>query len=423
MIAQWTHGWRMRALLVVAAMLLMVAPVWGGIFTDITALPAQRAIERLTAKGIFPLPGVRGAPDKFNPAGTVTRGELAVFLVRTLGFSTQGLTLPNFKDAADIPRDQAPAIAAMASLGSVSTDKAELKKGALIYTLTTDKKVYAPNEQMLLTFTVENTGKEPVKFDFVSDLHFDFIIRESDGTEVARASIGSRTQRGDQSVSLAPGGKFKFEKFWKQLDQNDEAVPAGRYEIVAVHKTKSDPTTVAIVFNKGVMAAFPDNTFRSKEEITRLDLATITARAMGLPDAAPSSLTVTDANTVPTASRGTVAAALAKNLLTPVGNREFRPAAKATRSELAQSLDVLMDTLNRYNFSKGTLKDPITGNPPQITIEDERKALRTFRVARTNAVYRNDRPAELRDLRPGDTLRFLNVGDVGDVAYIEATGR
>jgi hypothetical protein len=82
-----------------------------------------------------------------------------------------------------------------------------------------------------------------------------------------------------------------------------------------------------------------------------------------------------------------------------------------------------MEAGKRYNFSKGVLKDPVAGTPPQITIEDERKALRTYRVARNVAVYRNDRPAELRDLRPGDTLLFLNVGDVGDVAYIEATGR
>jgi hypothetical protein len=118
-----------------------------------------------------------------------------------------------------------------------------------------------------------------------------------------------------------------------------------------------------------------------------------------------------------------VAAAVEKRIINLVGSREFRPAQGLTRAELAQALDAVMDILKRYNFAKGTLKDPVSGTPPQLTIEDERKALRTYRVARNYVVYRNDRPAELRDLRAGDTLAFLNVGDVGDVAYIEATGR
>lgn len=417
------HGWRM-ALLLVAALLVMVGPVWGAIFTDITGLPAQRAIERLAAKGIFALPGTRGAPDKFNPTGTVARADLAILLVRAIGLSTQGLTLPSFKDAGDIARDQAPAVAAMTTLGTVSPQKVELRKGPLVYTLSVDKPVYAPNEWILITFRVENTGDQDLKFEYATSQAYDFIIRGPKGEEVAKWSYAQSFVPISGPVTMAAKQKLDLGVTrWKQLDQQDDPVDPGRYEIVAIHTTKSNPTSLSLIFTKGVMAAYPDNTFRPKEEITRLDLATMAARAMGLPDAAPASLTVTDANAVPAAARGTVAAALAKNLISPVGNREFRPASKATRSELAQALDVLMDALNRYSFSKGTLKDPITGNPPQMTIETEQKALRTFRVSRTIAVYRNDRPADLKDLRPGDALRFLNVGDVGDVAYIEATGR
>jgi hypothetical protein len=44
-------------------------------------------------------------------------------------------------------------------------------------------------------------------------------------------------------------------------------------------------------------------------------------------------------------------------------------------------------------------------------------------MARAYAVYRNDKLVDLKDLRPGDTVLLLKIGDVGDVAYIEATGR
>src|SRR5438128_9108034 len=93
-------GWGILALAVIA-----VVPAWGAIFTDIVGMPAQRAIERLAAKGIFKL-----NTDKFNPAGTVPRGEFAVLLARVLGTSGEGVPLPAFKDAAEIPKEMQPAV-------------------------------------------------------------------------------------------------------------------------------------------------------------------------------------------------------------------------------------------------------------------------------------------------------------------------
>lgn len=170
------------------------------------------------------------------------------------------------------------------------------------------------------------------------------------------------------------------------------------------------------------MPVFPDNTFRPKVEVTRAEMAATVLRAMGINE----SLTlpnITDASEIPVALRGAVAAALEKRIILIGPDRSLHPARPATRADVAMALDVLMDFLKRYNFQKGTLKDPVTGNPPQIAIEDDRKSLRVYRVARNHALYRNDRPSELRDLKPGDVLLFLNLGDVGDVVYIEATGR
>lgn len=416
-------GWGARALMLAVALMLAAAPAWAEIFIDIQGTPAQRAIERLTAKGLFPLPGVRGAPDKFNPTGTVTRADFAFLLVQAIGVDTAGIVLPKFKDAADIPQVQQGAVAAITSLGSVSPQKVELKRGGLTYTLATNKAVYGPSDFVVITLTVLNTTAKDLKFEHVNSQLYDFIVRSAEGQEIAKWSLGRAFLPMEAPLTLTAGKKFEWNTQWKQLDQSDDPVDPGRYEIIGVHTTKANPTSLSLFFNKGVMPALSDNTFRPKQEMTRLALATVTARSIGLADAAPSSLNVTDADSVPATARGTVAAALEKGIVAPVGNREFRPNQKATRSELAQALDVLMTTLNRYSFNRGMLKDPITGNPPQISIEDERKALRVFRVARSHAVYRNDRLAELRDLRPGDSLRFLTRGDVGDVAYIEATGR
>ena len=115
--------------------------------------------------------------------------------------------------------------------------------------------------------------------------------------------------------------------------------------------------------------------------------------------------------------------AIEKGLLPVPADRSFQPAQSATRADVAWALDKVMDALGRYDFSKGMLKDIRVGTPTLMVVEELNKAQRTFRVARANAVYRNNTVADLKDLQPGDALLFLKVGDVGDVAYIEATGK
>jgi hypothetical protein len=61
------------------------------------------------------------------------------------------------------------------------------------------------------------------------------------------------------------------------------------------------------------------------------------------------------------------------------------------------------------------------GNPPILSITDG-PTIRNFRLGPVVAVYRNDRPAQLQDLKPNDELAMLLLGDVGDVTYIEARG-
>jgi len=407
------RGW---GTLVLVAMI--VAPAWGAIFTDIVGLPAQRAIERLAAKGIFKI-----GTDKFMPAGTVPRGEFAVLLTRVLGASGQGVPLPAFKDAAEIPKEMQPAVAAITNLGSVSPVRAEVRKGAVVYTLTTDKPVYGPTDVVELRFTITNTGKENVKFEFVNSQFYDFIIRNGEGVDVAQWSLGRAFLPVNGLIALAAGESFVYPTQWKQLDQNDEPVPPGRYELIAVQTTKQDPTTLSLALYRGALPAYPDNTFRPKADVSRLELAAVIVRAMGLGESPSRPPAVSDAAEIPAQSRGTVGVAIEKGLVPAWPDRTFRPAQPATRADVAWALDKVMDQLGRYDFSKGMLKDIRVGTPTLMVIEELNKAQRTFRVARANAVYRNNSVAELKDLLPGDTLLFLKVGDVGDVAYIEATGK
>jgi hypothetical protein len=422
------HRWHLRAhpphaagrmcLVVALSTLVLAPPAWGTIFTDIAGLPAQRAIERLAAKGIFRA----GTDGRFNPTGAVSRVDLSVLLARVQGLTGQGVPVPAYKDLAAVPKEALPAVAAVTNLATVAPEKAEVRRGPLVYTLTADKRVYAPDEIIEFRLTVENTGKEDVTFEFGTNKHFDYFIRDGAGHEVARWSYGKTFLPKPDAVVLAAGKTVPYDPArWRQLDQNDRPVPPGRYELVAVQETKAEPTTLSLIVHKGVMQAYPDNTFRPKQHVTRAELAAVIVRVLGLGEsAAPPP--VSDAAEIPAVLRGEVATAIAQGIVPVNAGGSFQPQQPAARADAAQALDVLMDTQRRYNFHRGLLRHAVGGSPPQVELEDEQQAFRVYRVARHHAAYRNDRPAELSDLRPGDTLLFLNVGDVGDIVYIEATG-
>src|SRR5207247_9247675 len=110
-----------------------------------------------------------------NPAGTAVRGEFAVLLIRFVGVAGQVVPLPAFKDVADIPKEMQPAVAVITSLGSVSPRRAEVRKGAVVYVLTTDKPVYAPTDNLEVHFTISNARTVDVKLELSNSQSFDFV--------------------------------------------------------------------------------------------------------------------------------------------------------------------------------------------------------------------------------------------------------
>lgn len=433
MVIRWQrHGGSVvLALITVAALVL---PAWGAIFTDMQGSFAQQSAERLAAKGIIRV----SADGRFNPSGTVSRLDFAILLSRAMSLSGQGLSLSDLKDANDIPRDAQSAVAAVLNVGLASPPKVEVRKGALLYTLSlcrvrrvettctaaeTDS-VYGPGDLVEIRLEVKNTGTTDVQFDFANSQFHDFVIREADGTELARWSVGRAFLPVQGPVVLAAGASYSAVTRWRQLDQNDNPVPPGRYDIQAIHTTKANPTQLTVAFVKGLMPAFPDGTWRPKTDVTRADLAAYVVRSMGLGEgSATAPIPVADAAAIPAALRGAMAVAVEKKVLLVNASNQIRPQAAATRAEVAWALDQLMTATNRYDWSKGVLKDVSTGTPSFIVVEDDKKQQRTFRVARNNAVYRNQVVVTLRDLRPGDNIQFLKPTDVGDVTYIEAIAR
>jgi hypothetical protein len=279
----------------------------------------------------------------------------------------------------------------------------------------------------------EAQAKQGLKVFFLADVPFeystsqfhDFVIRDRDANEIARWSLNRPFVAVERPVPLAANQSLKFQTRWRQLDQNDQPVKPGRYELVAMQTTKESPTTLQITFQRGLIAPFPDNTFRPRTPVTRADLAVMMVRALGFDTEASrranDRLVVADAGSIPAEARGAVVVALDKKIMLALPDNSFGPAKPATRGDAVFALNALMESLNRYDYTVATLREVRGGPPPVVVVTDAGNQIRSHRVAVVSAVYRGDQPVLLLNLRPGDQLKMLKPSDAGEVMYIEAT--
>jgi len=399
----------------------LALPAWGQIFTDVAGRPEQRMLDKLAARGVFPVP-----PDRrFQPDERITRLDFFVALARAVGLREGGGSLPEYRDLQEIPSAARGLLAALASAGTVNQRKAVRKVQEWEVILETDKGTYGPGEEIGLTLSLRNTSGRTAEVEFATSQRYDFVIRSPSGEEVARWSLGQQFTTQGLKLRVEPNQQVVIgDTKWKQLDQNDRPVPPGRYELVGVVTARPQPMSVTIFFTKGFVTSFPDNTFRPRAPISRAEVAELVARVSGLEQEALAKrgnpIPAQDAQEVKPEHRGYVALALERRFLVATEGR-VRPNDPATRLDAAVALDGVMNALGRYNFVRGRFRTVQPGNPPILSITDG-PTIRNFRLGPVVAVYRNDRPAQLQDLKPNDELAMLLLGDVGDVMYIEARG-
>ena len=411
-------GGRVALALVV---LSLTAPAFGQIFTDVAGRPEQRMLDKLAAKGVFPVPQDR----RFQPEERITRLDFFVALARAVGLRETGGTLPEYRDAQEIPSSARGLLTALAHAGTVNQRRAVRKVQEWEVILETDKGTYGPGEEIGLTLSLKNTSGRPAEVEFPTSQRYDFVVRSPSGEEVARWSLGQQFTTQGIKLTVQPNQQVVVgDTKWKQLDQNDRPVPPGRYELVGVVTSRPQPMTVTIFYTKGFVTSFPDNTFRPRATLPRAEVAELVARVSGLEQEALAKrgnpLPAQDAQDVKPEHRGYVALALERKFLLTTDGR-VRPNDPATRLDAAVALDGVMNVLGRYNFVRGRFRGIQGGSPAILSLTDG-PTIRNFRLGPVVAVYRNDRPAQLADLKPNDELAMLLLGDVGDVTYIEARG-
>jgi hypothetical protein len=407
-------------LIVAAGVAAAAAPASATLYSDIQGNPYQKAIEKLSVSGVL-----TGFPDgTFKPSQPVTRLTTVASLAKGLDVKGSG-TIPNYKDLAEIPEDVRPAIAALLNTGAATQEQAEVKKGAIVYRLTTDKAVYGIDDPVDLTFSIANTGKDDVKFEFPTTQQYDFIIKLGN-TQIARWSLGQtfiQVPPGTPPLTVAPGKTISFTTRWLQKDQDSRPVPPGTYQITAVFPLKDNPVTVTLEFQKGLLTSFSDNTFRPNAQVTRAEFAALLVRAMGrqgeATQKASAPLAIKDAADVPPQLHGYVAVAIDQKVMLVAPDGMFRPNAPTTRAEAAGALAAVMESLNRFNYVKGTV---VSVSANDITVSSAAKTVTPYALVPNVAVYKNDKTGILSDLKPNDNVLLLLTGPRGRVGYIEAKG-
>ncbi|HLJ59556.1 MAG TPA: S-layer homology domain-containing protein [bacterium] len=403
---------------VASAVLLTAAAQAAALFSDIGGSPYQQAIIKVGVTGVM----TGGSDGTFKPDQPITRLQAVEALAAGLNVQGTG-TIPNYKDLNDIPESVRPAIAALLNTGAASAQNAQVKDGDITYTLTTDKAVYGVDDPVDLTFTIANTGKSDAVFQFPSTQNYDFIIKRG-SDELARWSLGQTFVQTPTSLTLAGGHAFSFTTRWLQRDQDSHSVPPGTYTLSALFPLKDHPVQVNLDFQKGLLTTFPDNTFRPNAQVTRAEFAALLVRAMGLQgeatQKAQASLSFKDAGDVPAPLHGYVAVAIDHKIMPLLPDGGWRPAQPTTRGDAAGALAAVMDSLNKFNYVKGTFVS-VTGS--NVTVSSINKTVTSYALTPSVAIYRNGKPAAAGDLKPNDQVVMLLTGPRGRAGYIEATGQ
>jgi hypothetical protein len=172
------------------------------------------------------------------------------------------------------------------------------------------------------------------------------------------------------------------------------------------------------------LTTFPDNTFRPNAQVTRAEFAALLVRAMGLQgeatQKAQAELSFKDAGDVPAPLHGYVAVAIDHKVMPLLADGGWHPGQPTTRGDAAGALVAVMDSLNKFNYVKGTF---VSVSGSDVTVSSLNKAVTSYALTPSVAIYRNGKPAAATDLKPNDQVVMLLTGPRGRAGYIEATGQ
>ncbi len=169
---------------------------------------------------------------------------------------------------------------------------------------------------------------------------------------------------------------------------------------------------VAEAVDKGILSWGQDGRFNPNEPTTRLEVAEMLVKALGLADQAALQTgkpDFTDSATIPADKVGYVLIAVDKGLLTgaPSPNGKgyvFQGNKPVTRAEMTAFMDREDGALGEEDEHeiKGTVVSVATTGDPSITVTRKDGTEDTYKVAADARIYVGKKPGQLADIKAGD---------------------
>jgi len=182
---------------------------------------------------------------------------------------------------------------------------------------------------------------------------------------------------------------------------------------------------VALGVQRGIIAGTDLTDFRGNEQASRLEVAVLSVRALGLGDEAERMtspwLNYTDAYRVPAWARGYLAVAAREEIMRGLPDGSFNPDGKVTRAEMAAIVARLDDRLQNSLDSGeiwGTLAVLSVSTAQSISVTLADQSVRTVPVAPGCMAYRDGTRVSLAQLIVGDPVRAI-VDATGKAVYID----
>ena len=116
---------------------------------------------------------------------------------------------------------------------SVQTSKTT-PKADLIFTASTNRKVYKAGEPVIVTMRVRNVSRAEQVLNFSSGRRFNIVVSNRNGSApVWHWSRGRMFTQAMRDVSLAAGESQIFTATWNRIGDDDKAVAPGKYQVAA----------------------------------------------------------------------------------------------------------------------------------------------------------------------------------------------
>lgn len=125
-------------------------------------------------------------------------------------------------------------------------------KSALVFSASTNKKVYKPGEPILVTMRVRNVSRSQQVLNFSSGRSFDIAVSPQNGSEpIWQWSWGRMFAQMMRDVPLAAGESQVFTATWNRSGSDGKIVAPGKYQVAARLTTmgagvKATPITVTL---------------------------------------------------------------------------------------------------------------------------------------------------------------------------------